>query len=167
MHQSMTVTDYPTAFDEGYAEHFQPLVRDATGNAYLREVSRGATPTDLNLLWASRLDQQLRTEGVKRNLFVHRRALPAMALEPDPDRYQLFLDGETSTDFLADQFKNAQEMMSCEGVIATLFYRLVNDDRLRNLYREEAFYRQFLSPAVPSAEIRKAVSPYENVNLKL
>jgi len=167
MHQSMTVTDYPTAFDEGYAEHFQPLVRDATGNAYLRELSRGATPTDLNLLWLSRLDQQLRTEGVKRNLFVHRRALPAMALQPDPDRYQLFLDGETSMDFLPDEFKNAQEMMSCEGVIATLFYRLVNDERLRNLYREEAFYRQFLSPAVTSAEIRKEVPPYENVNLKL
>jgi len=167
MHQSMTVTDYPTAFDEGYAEHFQPLVRDATGNAYLRELSRGATPTDLNLLWLSRLDQQLRTEGVKRNLFVHRRALPAMALQPDPDRYQLFLDGETSTDFLADEFKNAQEMMSCEGVIATLFYRLVNDERLRNLYREEAFYRQFLIPAVTSAEIREEVPPYENANLKL
>jgi hypothetical protein len=167
MHQSMTVTDYPTAFDEGYAEHFQPLVRDATGNAYLRELSRGATPTDLNLLWLSRLDQQLRTEGVKRNLFVHRRALPAMALQPDPDRYQLFLDGETSMDFLPDEFKNAQEMMSCEGVIATLFYRLVNDERLRNLYREEAFYRQFLIPAVTSAEIREEVPPYENVNLKL
>jgi hypothetical protein len=167
MHQSMTVTDYPTAFDEGYAEHFQPLVRDATGNAYLRELTKGATATDLNLLWLSGLDQQLRTDGVKRNLFVHRKALPALALQPNPDRYQLFLDGETSVDFLSDQFKNAQEMMACEGVIATLFYRSVNDERLRNQYRDESFYRQFLGPAVSSAEFRKAVSPYENVNLKL
>lgn len=30
MHMSMTVTDYPNAFDEGYAIHFQPLARDAT-----------------------------------------------------------------------------------------------------------------------------------------
>ena len=150
MHQSMTVTDYPTAFDEGYAEHFQPLVRDATGNAYLRELSKGATATDLNLLWLSRLDQQLRTDGVKRNLFIHRKALPALALQPEPDRYQLFLDSETSVDFLSDELKNAQEMMACEGVIATLFYRLVNDDRLRNQYREPGFYQQFLAPEVSS-----------------
>jgi hypothetical protein len=167
MHQSMTVTDYPTAFDEGYAEHFQPLVRDAADNAYLRELSKGATATDLNLLWLSRLDQQLRTDGVKRNLFIHRKALPAMALQADPDRYQLYLDSETSPDFLSDELKNAQEMMACEGVIATLFYRLANDDRLRSQYREAGFYQQFLPRGVSSAEIKDAISPYENVNLKL
>jgi hypothetical protein len=165
MHQSMTVTDYPTAFDEGYAEHFQPLVRDATDNAHLRELSKGATATDLDRLWLSRLDQQLRTDGVKRNSFIHRKALPAAALQPDPDRYQLFIDSETSPDFLSDELKNAQEMMACEGVIATLFYRFVNDDRLRNQYREAGFYQPFLAPGV--SEIRNAISPYENVNLKL
>ena len=184
MHQSMTVTDYPTAFDEGFAEHFQPLVRDATGNAYLRELSKGATPIDLNVLWLSRLDQQLRTDGVKRNLFIHPKALPALALAPDPDRYQLFLDSETSPDFIWDQLKNAQEMMACEGVIATLFYRIVNDDRLRSQYRDAGFYQPFLSselsipghsgksadsrlPGNDGAEIKKAIPPYENVNLKL
>jgi hypothetical protein len=165
MHQSMTVTDYPTAFDEGYAEHFQPLVRDATDNAHLRELSKGATATDLDRLWLSRFDQQLRTDGVKRNLFIHRKALPAAALQPDPDRYQLYLDSETSPDFLSDELKNAQEMMASEGVIAALFYRFVNDDRLRNRYREAGFYQPFL--AVGVSEIRNAVSPYENVNLKL
>jgi DNA uptake protein ComE-like DNA-binding protein len=167
MHQSMTVTDFPTAFDEGYAEHFQPLVRDATSNPYLRELGKGATSTDLNLLWLSRLDQQLRTDGVKRNLFVHRKALPALALQLDPDRYQLFLDGETSGDFISDELKNAQEMMACEGVIATLFYRLVNDDTLRNQYRQAGFYQQFLAPGFPIAELKNEISPYENINLKL
>jgi hypothetical protein len=165
MHQSMTVTDYPTAFDEGYAEHFQPLVRDATVNPYLRELNKGATATDLNLLWLSRLDQQMRTDGVKRNSFIHRKALPTAALEPDPDRCQLFLDSETSVDFLSDELKNAQEMMASEGVIATLFYRFVNDERLRNRYREAGFYQPFLAPGV--SEIKNAISPYENVNLKL
>jgi hypothetical protein len=167
MHQSMTVTDYSTAFDEGYAEHFQPLVRDANDNAYLRELTKGATATDLNLLWLSRLDQQMRTDGVKRNLFIHRKALPAAALQPDPDRYQLYLDSETSVGFLSDELKNAQEMMACEGVIATLFYRFVNDDRLRNQYREAGFYQPFLASGVSRDEIKQAISPYENVNLKL
>jgi len=167
MHQSMTVTDYSTAFDEGYAEHFQPLVRDANDNAYLRELTKGATATDLNLLWLSRLDQQMRTDGVKRNLFIHRKALPAAALQPDPDRYQLYVDSETSVGFLSDELKNAQEMMACEGVIATLFYRFVNDDRLRNQYREAGFYQQFLASGVSRDEIKQAIPPYENVNLKL
>jgi hypothetical protein len=128
-------------------------------------LSKGATATDLDRLWLSRLDQQLRTDGVKRNLFIHRKALPATALQPDPDRYLLFLDSETSVDFLSDELKNAQEMMASEGVIATLFYRLVNDGRLRNRYCEAGFYQPFLAPGV--SEIRNAISPYENVNLKL
>jgi hypothetical protein len=130
-------------------------------------LNKGAHATDLNLLWLSGLDGQLRTDGVKRNLFIHRKALPALALQPDPDRYQLYLDSETSLDFLSDELKNAQEMMASEGVIATLFYRLVNDERLRSQYREAGFYQQFLGPAVSSAEIRDTISPYENVNLKL
>jgi hypothetical protein len=77
MHQSMTVTDYPTAFDEGYAEHFQPLARDETQNPALRKIQSGTGTMDLDLLWLSSLDTQLRTDGVKRNLFVHRKAPPA------------------------------------------------------------------------------------------
>jgi hypothetical protein len=130
-------------------------------------LSKGATATDLDRLWLSRLDQQLRTDGVKRNLFIHRKALPAAALQLDPDRYQLYLDSETSVDFLSDELKNAQEMMASEGVIATLFYRFVNDDRLRNQYHEAGFYQPFLAPGVSMAEIKNVISPYENVNLKL
>ncbi|MBI3950458.1 MAG: helix-hairpin-helix domain-containing protein [Acidobacteria bacterium] len=167
MHMSMTVTDYPTAFDEGYAEHFQPLVRDATKNAYLLQLMRGATPTDLSAVWHSRIDQQLRTEGVKRNLFIYQKALPASALEPNPDRYQLYLDSETSAAFLIDSFKNAQQMMACEGVIATLCYRLVNDERLRSHYREAEFYRRFIPSQQATAAPQQLFNPYENVNLKL
>ncbi len=76
MHQSMSVTDYPTAFDEGYAEHFQPLARDATTNAYLRKLMSGVSATDFELFWLSAADGQLRTDGVKRNLFIHRKPLP-------------------------------------------------------------------------------------------
>jgi hypothetical protein len=168
MHQSMTVTDYPTAFDEGYAEHFQPLARDATNNPTLRKIQSGTSTTDVDLLWLSNLDKQLRTDGVKRNLFVHRKAPPTTKSAEGADAYHVFLDGETSIEFLPDTLKNAQEMMASEGVIATLFYRLVNCESLRIKYREPAFYSQFLEAnAGRGADPQKAISPYENVNLKL
>jgi hypothetical protein len=167
MHQSMTITDDPTAFDEGYAEHFQTLVRDATANPNLRRLTKGATSTDLDLLWISRLDQQLRTDGVKRNLFIHRKALPAAALDPGADRYRLYLDSQTSTAFLDDELRNGQQMMASEGVVATLFYRIVNEKVLRDHYRDLAFYRPFLGADVSADRLRQAISPYENVNLKL
>lgn len=168
MHQSMTVTDYPTAFDEGYAEHFQPLARDETKNPSLRKIQSGTGTTDLDLLWLSNLDTQLRTDGVKRNLFVHRKATVTPNGGQGADLYQLFLNEETTTQFQPGTLKNAQEMMASEGVIATLFYRLVNRDSLRNKYREPAFYSQFLE-AKDGRDInpQKDISPYENVNLKL
>lgn len=67
--------------------------------------------------------------------------------------------------FLPTELKNGQQMMASEGVIATLFYRLVNDDQLRSHYRESAFYRSFL-PDAPD-HIEDLISPAENVNLKL
>jgi hypothetical protein len=166
MHQSMTVTDYPTAFDEGYAEHFQPLARDETQNPALRKIQSGTGTTDLDLLWLSSLDTQLRTDGVKRNIFVHRKAPPADTGQ-GADLYQLFLNEETSTTFLTGALRNAQEMMASEGVIATLFYRLVNRESLRNTYRDSAFYNQFLEAnAARGADPQKEITPYENVNLK-
>ena len=165
MHQSMSVTDYPTAFDEGYAEHFQPLARDATTNAYLRMLMSGVSATDFELFWLSAADGQLRTDGVKRNLFIHRKPLPLIALDPHPDLYRLFIDQETSTAFLPTELKNGQEMMASEGIIATLFYRIVNDDQLRKHYLEASFYQRFLGSHVEAPE--QVITPYENVNLKL
>src|ERR1035438_8960722 len=56
-------------------------------------------------------------------------------------------------------------MMASEGVISTLFYRMVNDEQLRSHYRDASFYRPFLQD--DSAQVEKAITPYENVNLKL
>jgi len=165
MHQSMSVTDYPTAFDEGYAEHFQPLVRDATANAYLRMLMSGVGAADFELFWLSAADGQLRTDGVKRNLFIHRKPLPPIALDPHPDLYRLFIDHETSATFVPTEVKNGQEMMASEGVIATLFYRIVNDDQLSKHYQEASFYQPFLGRLVEAPE--QAITPYENINLKL
>ncbi|HEY6972360.1 MAG TPA: helix-hairpin-helix domain-containing protein [Candidatus Angelobacter sp.] len=161
MHQSMTVTDYPTAFDEGYAEHFEPLARDFDAP----KPDSGAVATDFDLFWLSAADGQLRIDGVKRNLFVHRKPLPESAFDEQIDLYRLFVDAETSTAFLPTTLKNGQQMMASEGVVSTLFYRIVNDDQLRSHYREPSFYRPFLPD--DSRRPKDAITPAENVNLKL
>jgi hypothetical protein len=167
MHMSMAITDFPTAFDEGFAEQFQPLSRDASDNPYIRRLMKGASPTDLNLLWFSSRDEQLRTDGVKQNLFVHRKPLPAVALDAHPDLYRVFLEALTSPVFLPDELKNGQQMMASEGVVSTLFYRIVNDEKLAGHYRPAEFYLRFLAPDQAPGDSEKLFSPYENVNLKL
>jgi Helix-hairpin-helix motif len=161
MHQSMTVTDYPTAFDEGYAEHFEPLARDFDPP----KPGSGTVTTDFDLFWLSAADGQLRIDGVNRNLFIHRKPLAEIAFDGTEDLYRLFAEAETSTAFLPTTLKNGQQMMASEGVISTLFYRIVNDDQLRNHYREPSFYRPFLQDAPRRPE--DVITPAENVHLKL
>lgn len=161
MHQSMTVTDYPTAFDEGYAEHFEPLARDFDAP----KPETGTVATDFDLFWLSAADGQLRIDGVKRNLFIHRKPVPEGAFDRTEDIYRVFVDAETSTAFLPTTLKNGQQMMASEGVISTLFYRIVNDDQLRSHYREPSFYRPFLRD--DSRRPEDAITPAENVKLKL
>jgi DNA uptake protein ComE-like DNA-binding protein len=107
----------------------------------------------------------LRTDGIKRNLFVRRKSIPATALGGG-DPFLVFVDGETSPDFLHDELKSGPEMMASKGVISTLFYRMVNDDRLRGAYCDAGFYQNFFADGLPP-DTRTAVTPYEHVNLKL
>jgi hypothetical protein len=125
----------------------------------------GTNPTDFELFWLSAADERLRTDGPKNNLFIHRKPLPSVALDVKPDLYRLFIEEETSTAYLPTELKSGQEMMASEGVVATLFYRMVNDPQLRASYREPAFYSAFLQQVVDSP--KDIITPYENVNLKL
>ncbi|MGO9088009.1 MAG: ComEA family DNA-binding protein [Candidatus Sulfotelmatobacter sp.] len=161
MHQSMTITDYPTAFDEGYAEHFEAL----TSDTHTKKQPSDTIATDFDLFWVSAADGELRTDGVRRNLFIHRKPLPEVAFDSTPEPYRLFLDAETLSIFFPSELKNGQQMMASEGVVSTLFYRMVNDDELRSHYREPSFYKPFLQGDIAQPE--KTISPYENINLKL
>ena len=165
MHLSVDVTDYPTAFDEGFAEHFQPLVRDATRNPYLHRIASGTVAGDLEAFWLSAADNDMRTEGVKQNAFIHAKPLPVALTGARGDAYRAFVEDEASTAFLPTQLRAAQAMMASEGVNATLFYRLVNDSSLAHHYRDASFYAPFLGTK-PSAPDR-AVSPFENAEMKL
>lgn len=159
-HQSMTITDRVTAFDEGYAEHFQPVVRDMTTNPAMRRWMQGTGANDLNQLWLSDADGNLRTDGVKRNVFIH--AKPPLG---GGDLYDRFVASETSSVFSASELRNPQQMVASEGIVATLFYRMVNDDELRSSYANRSFYDRF-SVDVPG-DPKEVIDPYDNINLKI
>lgn len=161
MHMVMNVTDYPTAFNEGFAEHFQPIVRDTTMNMVVREAQRGRGANDLNSMWFSKVDQQMRTDGVKSNVFVHEKA----GKSEIGDLYALFTQEETSASFDRVRLRTPQQMMASEGVIATIFYRLVNDERIQNKWREPQFYGRFDKFA--SIDPKATFTPYENAALKI
>ncbi|HKU17295.1 MAG TPA: hypothetical protein VJQ52_23075 [Steroidobacteraceae bacterium] len=111
-HLSFAITDYPTAFDEGFATHFQPLVRRLTRNAALRDEDLGLTSRPLVPYWLSNLDRAARTDGVRRNWFVQ--------LQAPQGRDDLVA---RSTLFDIERLKNGNQMLASEGVVATLFYR--------------------------------------------
>ena len=66
-HHSFSITDRPTAFDEGFATHFQALVRHLTKNPKLRLEDDGIATKPFVPYWLSNLDRTARIDGVRRN----------------------------------------------------------------------------------------------------
>lgn len=117
-HHGYSLTDYPTAFDEGFAIHFQLLSRRLTANPRLRDVDHGFDTRPYLPHWQSHRDRSQRIDGVRRNLFVHAR-LPLEGEGETLAREQL------SMSFSATRLRNGQQMLSSEGLLATLFHRWI------------------------------------------
>jgi helix-hairpin-helix protein len=115
-HGSLTVTDYPTAFDEGFAIHFQGLARRMTRNARLHETDLGLASKPFLGYWQSNIDRAARIDGVRRNAFVQRQLVM-------PGSERALVRRDQSTLFDSAHLKNGNQMMASEGVLATLFYR--------------------------------------------
>jgi len=194
LHFVTVKTDAWTAFTEGWGEHYQPMSLDQYPGAswqslrgeppsayeqlwygrFAREESEGCwiCPANLRFIrWHGPAEQRLRDESVRRNLFIHRVAMPGAFLDGSrpPREARMFRD--VMPPAIDGALKNGPEMMASEGVMATLFHRLASDARLRGVYREPAFYAPFLltGEAAPGAsdDVRKVIPPAENVYLKL
>lgn len=112
-HSSLTITDYPTAFDEGFAIHFQALARELSVNPKLKALDKGQPFKPFLPYWQSNLDRSLRLRGMRDNLFIHQQLPLNLKV------------GDATSLFDLTHFKNAQQMLSSEGVIATCFYHLL------------------------------------------
>jgi DNA uptake protein ComE-like DNA-binding protein len=115
-HGSLTVTDDPTALDEGFAIHFQALSRLLTVNSALKAHDAGLGDKAFTPLWQSNVDGTFRIDGVRRNWFIHRQLLP-------PGDDDALARRANSSAFDVAALKNGNQMMASEGVVATLFYR--------------------------------------------
>jgi hypothetical protein len=115
-HHSFSITDQQTAFDEGWATHFQALARRFTRNERLRAQDQGVEVRTFVPLWMHHLDRHYRVEGVRENLFVHRAVTWPGAGDAGERR-------ELSTMFDRARLKNASQMLASEGVLATFFFR--------------------------------------------
>jgi hypothetical protein len=165
-HVSMGITDYSIAFFEGWGIHFQRLAFDHV--PFYRKTFRDALDYSRSSAraWHSNIDQSLRLNGVMENEYIHRKLLPDVD-KSALDLEELILLEHTSPVFDRTRLKNSQQMLSCEGVLATLFYRINSNTVLQNSYQDNAFYDRFLLRSIPAGTTAEEIfTPMENAFLK-
>ena len=165
-HVSMGVTDYYTAFFEGWAIHFECSANDI--EKYKRNFDdRYRYNRILSALWHSTIDRELRITGVKQNRFIHQKLMPQVLPEKNMTVEEMILWEHTSPVFDVARLRNGQQMMSSEGMLASLFYQINSNKALQAHYRDDEFYRAFLIQPLPKGISPEEIfSPYENVVLK-
>lgn len=165
-HTSAGITDYFTAFSEGWAIHFERLTYDSI-NYYKEKVdSKNNYDKAIVKLWQCEADSELRLNGVLNNVYINKKLLPSVDIS-NMDIKDIIILEHTSPIFDKAKLKNPQEMLSCEGVIATLFYRINTNKVLQTNYMPKGFYNNFLvSDIDDESMIRELFTPFENVILK-
>lgn len=165
-HASMAVTDYFLAFYEGFGEHFQRLVYDNIAYYNKLQKDQEGFKDDISKLWHSKIDKDLRLTNILNNQYIHKKLLPSIDIS-DIELEELIVLEHLSPIFDKIKLKNAQEMLSCEGVIATLFYRINTNKDIQYNYDCRDFYKDFLIAEIPEdMDIRDIFNPFENVILK-
>lgn len=157
-HMSMEVSDFNTAFYEGWGIHFQRMCYDFI--PFIKEGYESTWNSDVAIksMWHSAMDEYLRLEGVKRNKYVFKKCVEYSK----KDLYDRFLEKITSPVFSNIKLKNGHQMLASEGVIATIFYRIVTDKILQQNCINSNFCDDFTLE-----EKNGPFTPFENVYLKI
>lgn len=163
-HFSQCITDYFTAFDEGFAEQFERTTCDEI-NKYSEIKHRNFNfQSNFLKLWICKFDEELRYDGVLKNKFIYKKFVPKLDNLSIED--SLLLE-QVSPNFDTTKLKTGGEMLSCEGVVATIFYNMFADEILQNNYISKDIYNKFLiKPLLNNIDIKDVLSPYENVIIK-
>ena len=185
MHAIDVRTDPVNAFSEGFAEHVQILAVDdpdaaeetralATDAALRARADQAVrdyagdlvrpwwpiAPARMRfLLWYSQTEQVQRYHAVKANLFAHAAPIPP-DLFARRDEYAAYLFQSVVPGSPEDPAKPASVLLSTDGPVSHLFWRLVTDPALQQRYRDDAFYAAF-------GTTRARIAPLDNVYLKI
>lgn len=163
-HVSMGITDYFMAFDEGWAMHFERLAYDLIDK--YRNVKDSRAKRDLVKWWLCEADGELRINGVLNNSYIYKKVTEPFD-KLDINIVNKIILEHTTTIFNSHKVKNPQEMLSCEGVIATLFYRINTNKKLQDSYENHEFYNRFLIKSLAEEmDVKDIFTPLENVILK-
>lgn len=164
-HLSVAITDENTAFIEGFAIQFERFAYDNV-KLYRDLFNKDNNNEQIIKLWQSELDSGNRINGVVDNRFIYQNVNSSNIKQQSKLVNKLILE-HTSPMFNKLKLKNAQQLLACEGVIATLFYRINSNEKLQNNYLEASFYNHFTVRDIPNnLAIKDIFTPFENVILK-
>ncbi len=165
-HGSVGITDYFMAFIEGWGEHFERLVYENID--FYKDIYKKSFYYDKQILklWNCNIDSEMRINGIYKNKYIYKKLLPQIDIS-NVDIEDVIIAHHTSDIYDRTKLLNPQEMMSSEGVIATLFYRINTNEILQNNYLKKDIISSFCIRDIPKdVQIENLFTPFENVILK-
>lgn len=186
MHYFSVITDYNTAFNEGFAEYMENISRLHESNNTLRDgISRQVKNSETflkvhgqgfkrDIQWPLRLDYYKASmlvwygqfEDYKRYVFARSDeetfVRPATGIKNLRDAIMLRNAGIENARL---KKKNQVQCMASEGFVSTFLTHLAESE-LPGIYREPEFYKQFLEDTTVTPQPQKIFTPVENLFAK-
>jgi hypothetical protein len=166
VHTISAVTDFETAFIEGWGEHFEIMTIDMTKNQEIRDFynlndMKGKTYFFYlqDMLTLSQTFK--RYLWVKGNLFAFKKNNCLTEGLTGEEFNKNFMYNWMNYSFFGGELKNAHQMLCCEGVCSHIFYQMATDKNMTGRYREPDFYVGFLDKEEKFTE--NNISPQENI----
>lgn len=190
VHYFCTVTDYVTAFSEGFSEHFENVAVDVepdgrikkTIEQDIRDINKGMSKNLYGYTrdnsWPFRLGYyQLtmpmwfqRLENMKRHLFVDSRLViynTRMVAIKNPWKYILYRNSACWPEPRL-QPRTPSQAAANEGVVSAFFTRLARNKDLKTTYYPNLMYAPFIKAGFQTDSlIHKEVIPLRNFYLKV
>ncbi|NOZ46059.1 MAG: helix-hairpin-helix domain-containing protein [Chlorobi bacterium] len=187
IHFSSIITDFRTAFDEGFALHFENIAFEHEQNLSLKKaiekdfilkkevVERFSAgylrdfylPFRLDyyritpIVWYDIFENIKHIEWINNNLYKHKTKTFKIR---NAERAIFLRNSGVNPDLT--EFKNYQQALSTEGVIGSFFNDLLNS-KLANNYEDFCFYKDFLNKIPNDTTPEKLFTPLENEYLKV
>lgn len=186
VHYFCTLTDNTTAFNEGFAEHFQVIshvtepderIKKSVQND-LRETGvwlfRRLHGYKRDFAWPGRFGYYRasmpvwyqKLENMRRHTFVDSKLIqrpPRLTTHANPWMGILYRDAAVWPDIL--RFRSTEEAIATEGVVAAFFSMLLQSDLKKNYYPPQ-YYEAFL-PNDTSFIFQREITPLRNQYLKV